>query len=190
MTVTSERFKGTANIDSKLLPDGRKYISLTMNLRDEKGTAATVRQESVYAPDGSPARKLQVTTLRNQQARQSVAVTFEGRVAKVRVEQAGKVINQDYPAPKDGSLRNLAEFWVIRDNPASGAEVNYLEFDTNELAWLPRRAVFQGRRTIKIAGKDVQAFLITYGDARAYLDAKGDPLRLESGGTVMERAAR
>lgn len=178
---------GTAVLTNKILEDGSKYVRLTMELKNSSGQKVTVMQESTYSKNGRPIRKLQVTNLSAASTKQSVVVTFDDTGAHVKVDAGGRTAKEDVKLPGSKSILAKPEFWFIRDTPNPGDVTSYSRFDVQSQTWIDTKSIYHGKREIVIGGKKVMAHLMEYEGAKAYVDEKGNPFRIETGGTVMER---
>lgn len=177
---------GTAKVINRLQADGSKYVQLSMSLKSSSGQAVTVLQESTYESTGRPIRKIQVTTLAGGGSRQRLVAAFEAQHVQVTGEAGDKKIDDRHDIPAGKNIRAASEYWFIRDKPKPGDTTTYHRFDMAG-AWVETKCVYHGLRTIKVSGREVKGHLVTFGDARAYVDDNGDPLRLEQNGVVMER---
>lgn len=188
MTVTGVGgMSGSAKVTNKILEDGSKYVNLSMELKSPSGGTVSVMQESAYDKTGKPVRKIQVTSLGANSTKQSVVVTFNEAGANVKVDAGERSVRDLLPWPEGKLVAAKTEFWFIRDQPAPGGTATYHRFDIGTMQWVETKSVYRGRREVKAGGKTVLAHLVEYGDAKAYLDDKGDPIRVETGSTVMER---
>lgn len=186
MTVKSGGLTGTATVINRILEDGSKYIQLSMNLT-EGGRKVSVLQESTYDKDGQPIRKLQTTTMGGGGAKQSVVVTFVDKTATLKVDAGGKTATENVGFPVGKPTAAKPEFWFVRDTPASGAVTTYWRFDLSTQGWVETKTTYLGTRAITVGGRTVKAHLMEIGDVKAYVDEKGDPLKLVSPTMSMER---
>ncbi|MCB0825498.1 MAG: hypothetical protein KDC26_04870 [Armatimonadetes bacterium] len=187
MSVTSDNLNGKATVENKILEDGSKYVRVSMMLEDAGGRSVNIQQESVYAKDGTPKRKLQVTNLAGGAAKQSVVVTFDSGGANVTVEAGGKTVKNYVSRPTGKRIEALPEFWIMRDQPKAGDVYNYYRFDLGMQNWVENKSTYHGTREIMVGGKKVKAHLVTNDSARAYMDDKGEPLRIEQNSVVLEK---
>lgn len=189
LSVTAGTLTGKATLVNQILPNGTKYVRLTMTLDDGAGKKATVMQESTYDAKGRPIRKLQVTSLDGGSARQTVALNFGEGAVQYSMDQGGQKANQEFAYPEGKTINALPEFWFIRDAVAPGGVNTYSRFDLEQKAWVETKCTFLGKRDLQWNGKTVKANLVTMGSAKAWLDDKGDPYLVESEGARMVRIA-
>ncbi len=187
LSVTAGALSGKATLVNQILPNGTKYVRLSMTLSDGSGKTATILQESTYDVKGRPIRKLQVTSLDGGSARQSIAINFAEDSVKFTVDQGGTKSDQEFAYPEGKSILALPEFWFIRDPVAAGGVNTYSRFDLEQKAWIETKCTYHGKRDIEWNGKKVKANFVTMGSAKAWLDEKGDPYLVESDGARMVR---
>ena len=183
-----EGMTGSARVTNQVQDDGSKYVQLSMTMRQKGGADVSVLQESSYDAKGNPVRKLQVITFPGGGGKQTFIATFDEKGANVSVEAGGKTVTDTVPYPAGKSVRVVSEFWLIRDKPAPGAISTYWRFDIGTRKWEETKATYHGKRQLKIGAKTHNCHLVTVGEAKAYMDDNGDPLRVEQGGSVMERS--
>jgi len=182
-----EGMTGSARITNQVSEDGSKYVQLSMTMRQKIGQDVSVLQESSYDAKGNPVRKLQVITFPGGGGKQTFSATFDDKGANVSVEGGGKTVTDTVPYPAGKSVRAVSEFWFVRDKPAPGAVSPYLRVYISSRKWTETKATYHGKRQLKVGAKTLDCHLITVGDAKAYMDDKGDPIRMEQRGTIMER---
>ncbi len=177
---------GSATLVNKVQTDGTKYVRLTMKLAKGSEPATDVLQESSYNGKGEPVRMLQTT--KNGPVKTSVVVTFTAEGAQVIADhgdgpKTNMVVN---PA---GSTANPSEFWFVGKAPKTGDSFEYFMFRLSDQSWQKSKVKFVGKQDIVVGGKRVSANLVQSGEAKAFLDDKGDPYRIEVGGLTLERAS-
>lgn len=180
---------GKATMTNKIQPDGRKYVRLSMLLKQADGKSVSVMQESYYEKDGTPIRILQVTNMADSGTRQSVTVTFDSKGAHVSADAGGKTLKNTFALPS-GSIKCFTEFWFIRDKPNPGDIGTIQRFDISNQRWLTLKFQYHGKREVEIDGKKVSAHLVTFGDSRAYLDDAGDPWLVQGPDMTMTRVSQ
>jgi len=190
LDVVAGGLKGSATLDNKILPNGSKYVRLGMLLEDASKKTVSVLQESTYDAFGKPVRLLQRTSMKGNTATQSIVVTFDESGANVKVDQGGKTVTNLVPYPSGKSVNAATEFWFIRDQIANGGTKTYSRFDLATQSWKEISCKYVGMRDTKWNGKTVSANYVLMGDAKAYLDASGDPYLIETPNGTMTRRAK
>jgi hypothetical protein len=190
LDVVAGGLTGSATLDNKILPNGSKYVRLGMLLEDANKKTVSVLQESTYDAFGKPVRLLQRTSLKGNSATQSIVVTFDESGANVKVDQGGKTVTNLVPYPSGKSVNASTEFWFIRDQIANGGEKTYHRFDLSTQSWKEINCKYVGPRETKWNGKTVSANYVQMGDAKAFLDAAGDPYIIETPNGKMTRRAK
>lgn len=175
LKVVSGEMRGAATVNKRLLEDGSKYVRLDLSLARPGGKAVNVVQESTYASDGTPVVLSQVVKPNGP----SLTAVF----GKSEVVLTTNGIEKHVALP-DGSIRATPEFWVVRDHPKTGTKVTYRRLDLTSGKWMPTLCVYRGQT--EAGGMRVHS--VQLGDTRALLDDAGDPVRIESGPTVMSRS--
>lgn len=187
MTVyLSGRVAGTATLLQKLGTDGGKSVQLSMELKSEAMTA-TLRQESSYDKTGRPIRKFQETVIPAQKKRRTVVVTFDAAGANVVVDEGGKRTVKKLPLPETATREDLSEFWFLRDTPKAGAVAKANTVNLETLTWELVTTTYVGEVQVSIAGKKVKAHRTESDKGVAFIDANGQPLRLELPNGALER---
>jgi hypothetical protein len=185
----SAGWEGSAEVLTKRLDDGGKYVRLTLNLRHANGAKSDVVQESTYDASGEPVRFLQ-TSVAPGVPRSSTVVVFDALGAEVTTQRGEDRKTERVSKPDGVRTAARSELWFLATKPVPGAEVGFSRFVMAERAWKPETARYHGLREIVVGGKAVKAHLVTVGEAKAFVDDAGDPWRLETGGVVLERTER
>ncbi len=188
---TSGLIVGTAVIEQKLLADGGKQVSLTMDLKMPDGPATRSRSESVYDANGLTVRKILTVKVGDRPERRSV-VTFTGNKASLLTPDSDQPLV--VAASASMPLKAASEFWFIRDQPKPKERVSWYAFDETTKSWNLNDAQYLGPKTTDWMGKKTKAHLILMsrsgGKISALVDEKGLPFRIEMGQLLMERIAK
>ena len=184
--VVGGRKVGTATLLQKIKPDGTKTVQLSMDLKFD-AMAATVRSEATYTASGAPIRKFQETLVPGQKVRRTVVVTFDKDGASVVADLNGKRTTKKVALPETTQRDDASEFWFLRDQPKKGAVTKAYTFDIETLSWSLLTTTYEGEVEVIIAGKKVKAHRTKSDKGTAYLDATGNPLKLETGNGALER---
>lgn len=174
LKVTSGEMTGHATVLKRMLDDGSKYVRLDLTLARSGGKEVHVVQESTYRADGTP------VNLSQKVEPSGSAVTAVFGPTEVVLTTDGREKHIAYP---DGTVKATPEFWVVRDRPKAGTRVTYQRLDLVSGHWVATPCEYKG--VAKIDGKTVHRLKL--GDTLALLDDAGDPVRIESGPTVMTR---
>lgn len=183
--VGPDGLTGTAKLENKVQDDGSKYVRLEMQLSFADGQNSEVLQESSYSAKGEPQRMLQ--TVKRNGKKTSIVVTFTPEGAQVMADRGTGPQTNMVISPVDGQTANPSEFWFSGVVPRVGQAVEFSVFKVSEQAWAKTKAKYVGDQDLVVAKKRVRAHLVVIGDAKTYLDDKGDPYRIEMGSLVMER---
>ncbi len=175
---------GQAVRSQRVLPDGSKYVQLRLTIPQNIG-AIVVIQESTYARDGTPVRRLQTVSRQDPPLRETLAVRFTNTEAAVQIES--EAARGSKKIPVKGDPRALAEFWFLRDKPKLGTAVTYSRFDLTRLEWVETLVTYDRDEKIRIGSHSVLAHVVISGDSVAYLDDEGSPYRVVTKERTLER---
>lgn len=180
---------GTAVTGQKLLPDGQRLIELRIDLTSGK-KKIQVHTTSLFDPKGNPVRKaLDLST--SDPKHSFLIATFDQEGAKLIIDEDSKRSTTKVPLTTTASRAETSGFWWLRDKPAPGAKEEHFVFNLNTKEWDSTEVVFKGDEAITLAGHKVNAHKITTTVegkvTTSWLDDKGEPYRVESGTTIMER---
>ena len=139
-----------------------------------------------YSMDGTPKSKAMVRTANNQEERIEAVFLKDG----VKVTGPGGGVTVDIPTR--GTLQAKSEFWFIQTKPPINHSVVYQRFDLGTRKFVECKVTFVGREEITSGGAKVVANRVKVdGTTDAWLDARGDPIRMVlKGGTRFERLAK
>ncbi|MCW5936781.1 MAG: hypothetical protein KIT11_05695 [Fimbriimonadaceae bacterium] len=182
--VGADGMSGSATVINQLLPDGGKYVRLSLVMTYENGARADVVQESTYDPKGRPVRFLQTVTGLGK--RNTMVTEFDEAGAHVTIDPAKPPANVKWP---EGPLDDPSQFWFVKTRPKVGQTVKFLRFRPAKLDWVESAVTYIGTREAVILGKLVTGNVVRVDGADALLDDSGDPLRLEVSGVTFERSA-
>jgi hypothetical protein len=175
----------TAKVNTRIQSNGTKALTLSLSLKSANGTAVVV-QELIFAADGRPIRMSRRTSLGTGKLVEFIRADIGASTIKVTVERDGKPVVNTVPLPK-GELKNVSEFWILRDKPTVGQKHTYQKFDLTSLTFAPATVVYKGLQSVKVGGKTIKAHQIVEGTATTWLDDKGDPVKIEGRNSTMER---
>jgi hypothetical protein len=182
---------GTAKMFLKLTQTGGKKVESKMVIQSANGeTKVSSAQEwdfegvpllktmQVFGPDG--------VELRRQR------IDFKDGVAKVKNVLNGQEDTVEVAAPEDGDLSDLAEFWLVRDEPEPKQRAEILTFDTKTFKWVSTELRYMGEQVKTFGTKKVTLHHIRRKtEARTddiWSEGNGMPYYTESSdGTVLKR---
>ncbi|MBC8066050.1 MAG: hypothetical protein H7Y17_14555 [Chlorobia bacterium] len=180
---------GTASISQKLGADGSKTVDLKMDLLVSSQKMA-IRSQNTYDKLGNPVRKFMDSNIPGGALQKQVIATFDAKGANIISIDGGKRSTRQASLVETAPRTNLSEFWFVRDQPKSGQKVRAYVLNMDSLSWELQTTIYRGKKSIKIGGKSVVVHEIeTQGDRpiKAFLDDKGLPWLIETGGTTMRR---
>ena len=180
--IMDGRSAGTAQITVRELPEGRRQVLLTMDLRIG-GSASRVRQETIYEADGAASRKIQETSSAGK--RRLLVAELSAQGAKLTTTEDGKASTVNVPLSAQAPRSNPSTFWFERSQPKAGARVSYYAFDLSDREWRLETTTFVGRRSFEHRGQAVQANRVTTSrggrEVVNWVDDQGMPIALIQG---------
>lgn len=184
---------GTLSLNQHLQPDGGKLVELLMMMKQGK-QKVYVRTRSEYDKDGKPKHMFQAMTTTTPPSRRQTNVEFDADGAIAARDKGEGWKRQKVELPDSEPKEAPNEFWFLRDQPKKGDSCKSWIFDLDQLIWDIRVTRFEGMVPITVAGIKVKANKVVTehnsSSVVAYIDAKGWPIRIESGDTVFERDDR
>lgn len=179
---------GTATITQKLNAQGDKLVFLTFDLTSPDGkSSARLRTETTYRSDGSPTRMFHEMTYGEAKKRRQVTVSFSTAGARAVVDDSGARNVKEAPLASPALMKDLSEFWFLRDQPKVGTTISSYHFDTTALDWSMVENKYLGKQNISWNGQTISAHKVKSQRAVSYLDDLGLPLRIELEEGFMER---
>lgn len=179
--VVSGRPSGKATLSHRVTEEKGLITRLRIELIGSDGKSSVVNQESEYAPDGKPVRKVLT------QSGRTINVVFTGTIARVKVEDASGSRESLVHASIEANLRALSELWFRTIAPKPGDICEYHRFDMNELKWVRTKSRYSGEETLKTPLGEFVCHLIETDGQKAWIAADGLPYRMQSGSVVMQR---
>lgn len=186
MKISGKGLTGTSTASTKLNPDGSKLQRMTTKVTSN-GQTAEIIDESLCSKTGRPLRHTVKTSVGGK-LQQTIIAGFGNKEVSVKIQAGGQTKSTTVAYPKGASLDVKSEFWFITSKPAPGGTDQYYRFNVENLTWEKTKVVYQGVQTIKVNGKDVKGHLMVGDKGKAWLDDKGDPLKMEWGGVTVTRA--
>lgn len=175
-----DKVVGSATLNQRLLPDGGKQLTMQMAFTGGK-TQVNIRNESVYAGDGSPVRMIYEFSQPNT-PKNLVTATFTDAGASVVVRKGGESSTRTIARP-EGTIKNTAEFWFIATKPKVGDKVSAYVFSAVEQEFRLHTSTYGGKKTVTIDGQKFEGHLLTSGtrgkEVRSIVDDRGLPLIVE-----------
>ncbi len=178
---------GESMLSQKILSTGSKQISVTMQLTSKESQTFKVRQESVYDQEGNPVRKIQEVFASTGKRLSSKLVIFTSEGAEVAINEDGKATNRVVKLAKGAPRSNPSEFWFIRDKPKISEKVIYYRFDPTSERWVLSETTYLGTKNIRFGKIAQTVHEIRTSEGTVLLDAKGDPILIETASVRMQR---
>lgn len=177
---------GTARCAQKLLSDGSKQVTISMDLK-QGGRRVRMRAESVYGKDGRPIRMIQEATDPNGKVILRSVATFVAEGARLQQTSGGQTTEKMVPLSANLPRAATSEFWFIRDAPKPGAVSSYYSFSVTEGRWNLRNSKYVGPKTVQLGATTYRGHLLKDDDGTTIVDDQGLPIVIEMGDLRMER---
>ena len=181
---------GTASLTQRLETDGSKVVELLMMMKQGR-QKVYVRTRSEYAKDGTPRHMFQTMTGVNPVKKRQTNVDFDAEGASAFRDSGDGYKRHKVELSASSPRAVPSEFWFLRDIPKKGDSCKAFIFDLDQLQWDIRTTTYEGPAEIQVRGKKLAAHKVVAEhnseSVVAYVDAKGWPIRIESGDTVIER---
>jgi hypothetical protein len=147
---------GTAKVLIKVTVDGGKRTDtkLTLTESDPKREMHTTQ---VWAKSGRPT--LKIVQLFDLKGNETSRTRIDFRLSDVVISQTvdGKLKKSTVSIPANAEIRDLPEFWFLRDRPVKGKPYQYLTFNATSLKWETAVSTYMGEKTFGTKAKTVNA---------------------------------
>lgn len=172
---------GSATMSVRGLEGGQRQVGLTVQMR-QSGQEVTVRQETIYNPDGSQ-RRMTLETVLNRNNRTTVRAEFDRSGATVTTVSGTKTDTRKVPLDAKAPRENPAIFWFAGKTPAVGEKAVYYFFTMSDQEWNLGETRYVGRRNATIGGGAFSAHELMTSRGRVWVDGQGVPLVMELSAT-------
>ena len=187
-TMNYDLFRGDQSIgDAKVLiritQDGGKRTDTKLTLR-QGGKTLEMHTTQVWAFSGRPTLKIvQIFDAKGVETSRT-RVDFKATEAVVSKTVGDKTTKSAVPIEAKTEIRDLTEFWFIRDEPEKGKPYEYLTFDANALKWERAKSIYLGEEAKTIQGKKMSVHHVSQeiGGKRVdiWLESDGFPVLTEA----------
>ncbi len=179
----SDKLIGEAKILIRITQDGGKRTDTKLTLK-QNGKTLDMHTTQVWAFSGRPTLKIvQIMDDKGVETGRT-RVDFKANEAVVTTFVSDKSEKKSVAIEAKVEIRDLAEFWFLRDEPVKGEEFKYKTFDTSSLKWADSKSVYLGEEAKTVRGKSLSLHHIrqTVGERKIdnWLDSEGFPVISES----------
>lgn len=170
---------GEAKILIRITQDGGKRTDskVTLNL---EGKTLDMHTTQIWTFSGRPALKIVQTFDAKGVETKRTRVDFADKSLTISQTDNGKLSKSVVPIDPKAELRDLFEFWFLRDEPVKSQAYEYQVFNTNSLKWEKAKSTYIGETEKNIHGKMMKLHSIsqTIGTKHLdiWLDAEGFPI--------------
>lgn len=179
----ADKLIGEAKILIRITQDGGKRTDTKLTLK-QNGKKLDMHSTQVWAFSGRPTLKIvQILDDKGVETGKT-RVDFKTNEAVVTTFVGDKSEKKSIAIEPKVEIRDLAEFWFLRDEPTKDEEYKYKSFDTSGLKWADSKSVYLGEETKAVKGKSMSLHHIrqTVGDKKIdnWVDSDGFPVISES----------
>lgn len=173
-TVNYDLFRGDQTIgEAKVLiritQDGGKRTDTKLTLR-QNGKTLDMHTTQVWAFSGRPTLKIvQVFDEKGAETNRT-RVDFKATEAAITKTVGDKVTKSTVAIDEKAEIRDLTEFWFIRDEPEKGKPYQYLTFDANTAKWEKSKSVYMGLETKLVGSQKIPLHHISQEIGARHLD--------------------
>lgn len=146
---------GTAKVLIKITTDGGKRTDTKLTLTQSENKLE-MHTTQVWAKSGRPT--LKIVQMFDPKGVETSRTRIDFRVTDLLINKTvdGKLSKSTIPIPAKAEIRDLPEFWFLRDKPAKGQIYKYWTFNATALLWEETTSTYVGpsdlatkERTIK-----------------------------------------
>jgi hypothetical protein len=134
---------GTAKAFVKITTDGGKRTDTKLILA--QGTQKLdLHTTQVWATSGRPL--LKIVLILNEKGEETSRTRVDFRTTDVLVTKTvgSKITKSTVAVPAKGEIRDLPEFWFLRDQPVVGKAFSYFAFNATTLTWDNATSIYKG----------------------------------------------
>ena len=146
---------GTAKVAIKITADGGKRSDSKLDLisNDRKLGMHTTQ---MWAKSGRPL--LKIIQVFDDKGAEATRTRIDFHLTDLLVTQTvgTKITKTTKPIPAKAEIRDLPEFWFLRDIPAMSTPYKYMVFNTTSLLWEQAESSYIGETEKLVDGKSVK----------------------------------
>jgi|GEM_PF-6735036 len=167
--------------------DSSGYVDESTLTMDSDGHKMTLHEITHYGKDGVDTSKTFEVSTDGHEVKVKATLGDDG--AKVTAWQDDQKDEKQIELTTKTARADATNFWFKPNKPKDGDSVTYQAFDVEDLSWSDVTLKMVGKKTVKVGGKDVDAYEIdrTQGDDKStiYVDDKGDAVLVVEGDNDM-----
>jgi hypothetical protein len=187
-TVNYDIFRGDDNIgEAKVLiritQDGGKRTDTKLTLK-QSGKTLEMHTTQVWAFSGRPT--LKIVQFFDAKGNETIRTRIDFKPTSVQVSDTrdGKTKTSTVPIDKKDEIRDLPEFWFLRDEPVPNTPFSYFTFNATSFAWESTKSTFKGEVDKKVNGKTMKLNHVSQEiggkHSDVWLDSEGFPVITEA----------
>ena len=142
----SDKLVGTAKIAVKITADGGKRSDSKLELTSGE-QKLDMHTTQMWAKSGRPTLKVvQIFEAKGAETSRT-RVDFHATDLLVTQTVGSKITKTTKTIPAGAEIRDLPEFWFLRDVPAKGKAYKYFVFNATSLEWEAATSTYMGKDT-------------------------------------------
>ncbi|MBS1726726.1 MAG: hypothetical protein JST51_08400 [Armatimonadetes bacterium] len=174
---------GEAKILIKITQDGGKRTDTKLTLK-LSGKTLDMHTTQVWAFSGRPTLKIvQMFDAKGNETHRTRA-DFKADEVSVMETVGDKTTKKTVPIAADAEIRELSEFWFLRDEPVKDESFKFQSFDASTQKWQTATSTYIGIESKVVDGKKMVLYHVAQeiGTKKVdvWLDTDGFPLITES----------
>jgi hypothetical protein len=174
---------GEAKILIRIIQDGGKRSDAKLTLH-QNGKKLDMHTTQIWAFSGRPVLKIVQVFDEKGVETSRTRIDFRSNDAGVTKTVGDKITKSTVAIDAKAEIRDLTEFWFIRDEPQKGKPYQYLTFDSTALIWQPTKSTFVGVEEKEIRGQKKKLSHISQEigakHVDIWLDSEGFPVATEA----------
>ena len=139
---------GTAKVLIKLTQDGGKRTDTKLTLTENEAKLE-MHTTQVWGTTGRPTLKIVLMFDAKGTETSRTRIDFHANDILVTQTKDGKLTKSTMAIPPKAEIRDLPEFWFLRDKPVKGVSYKYWTFNTTSLLWEQTTSTYIGAEATK-----------------------------------------
>ncbi len=166
---------GAAKVLIKLTADGGKRTDTKLTLLESE-PKIEMHTTQVWAKSGRPT--LKIVQMFNLKGVETSRTRIDFRVTDLLINKTvnGKLSKLTIVIPAKAEIRDLPEFWFLRDKPTKGQVYKYWTFNTTSLTWEQTTSTFVGATKVGTFWQPQVSQVIGKRKLDMFLDEAGFPV--------------
>jgi hypothetical protein len=165
----NEKVIGEAKVLVKITQEGGKRTDTKLTLRIS-GKSLEMHTTQVWAFSGRPTLKIVQTFDGKGIEVKRTRIDFSDKSITISQMDNGKLSKSVVPIDPKHEIRDLFEFWFLRDEPVKDKPYEYSVFNTTSLKWEKAKSTYIGETEKNINGKTMKLHAISQDIGSKHVD--------------------